>query len=98
MVRNSERHSKQKRTHKISQKLKIRCVLFGLSFGFCGLAWILTTHEIPLPSIYYHVPLAVLFGAWIAVADNYFWEHNNYNFIVVTLLSLIIIAGRIFLK
>ncbi len=98
MFRNSERHSEQKQIHNISHKLKIRCVLFGLSFGFFGLAWILTSHEIPLPAIYYHIPLAVVFGAWIAVVDADFCDHNNYKLIVVTLFSLIIVAGRIFLK
>jgi nitroimidazol reductase NimA-like FMN-containing flavoprotein (pyridoxamine 5'-phosphate oxidase superfamily) len=44
------------------------------------------------------VPLAVAFGAWLAFIDDDFSEQNNYNFIVVTLLALIIVAGRIFLK
>jgi nitroimidazol reductase NimA-like FMN-containing flavoprotein (pyridoxamine 5'-phosphate oxidase superfamily) len=98
MIKNSNRHSEQKRSHNTSQKLKKRCVLFGLSFGLCGVAWILTTYRIPLPAIFYHVPLAVAFGAWFAFVDDDFCEHNNYNFIVVTLLALIVIAGRIFLK
>jgi len=50
-----------------------------------------------LPNIYYHVPLAVAFGAWLAVVNADFREHNNPYFIIVTLFSLIIVAGRIFL-
>ncbi len=40
----------------------------------------------------------MVFGAWIAVVDADFCDHNNYKLIVVTLFSLIIIAGRIFLR
>lgn len=98
ICRNSERQSELKRPYQISRKLKIRCVLFGLSFGLIGLAWILTTHEIPLPAIYYHLPLAFVFGAWLAVVDNEFLEHNSYNLIVVTFFSLLFVAGRTFLK
>ena len=98
MPENSKRNSNQKLSHNVSQKLKKRCVLFGLSFGLCGVAWLLTTYRIPLPAIFYHVPLAVAFGAWFAYVDDDFSEHNKYDFIVVTLLALIIIAGRIFLN
>jgi len=97
MFRNSERHLEQKRIHDISRKLKIRCILFGFSFGLFGIVWILTYRRNPLPAICYHVPLAIAFGAWLAVVNANFWEHNNYNFIVVTIFSLMIVAGRIFL-
>jgi hypothetical protein len=98
MLKNSEKHSEQNQVYSISKKLKIQCVLYGLSFGFCGLLWILNSHSRPMPAIYYHVPLAVAFGAWLAVVNANFREHGDYSFIVVTLFSLIIVAGRIFLK
>jgi uncharacterized membrane protein YccC len=40
----------------------------------------------------------VAFGAWLVIVNNNFREHDNYDFIFVTVLSLLIVAGRIFLK